>query len=313
MNKVLISGGAGFIGSWVASHLSNCRYQVAVLSREHSDLWRLKDLPVTHFSDPEVALSDFKPTSVISLDWDGVENSDRNSKKQQFSNIERIVNFAKLCHFYDVQHFIGVGSQAEYGPKNLVISEDMKCNPTTEYGYAKFETFLKLEKLFAHKATQFSWVRVFSTFGALDTGNWLIKNLLESFATDTAIPLTLGEQRWSYLHVNDAARAFESIISNNSAGVFNLGHPLAPTLRQTIEDIKDLTKSKSKLLFGEIPYRNDQVMTLAPNTRKLESLGWLPSVEFNRGVIHTSRWLKGEIVEDLANPSRVLPLRIRIA
>jgi UDP-glucose 4-epimerase len=309
LKKVLISGGTGFIGSWVASHLSNFRYQVAVLSREHSDLWRLKDLPVTFFSDPKLALSDFKPTSVISLDWDGVENSDRNSKKQQFSNIERVVNFAKLCNSYDVQHFIGVGSQAEYGPKNSVISEDMECSPTTEYGRAKLETFLELEKLFEQKDTVFSWVRVFSTFGALDTGNWLIKNLLESFASNADIPLTLGEQRWSYLHVYDAARAFESIISSKTQGPFNLGHPQAPTLRQTVEDIKALTKSNSKLLFGEIPYRDDQVMTLAPNTSKLESLGWVPSVEFNKGVLHTSSWLKDEMVEDLANPSRVLPLR----
>ena len=309
MKRVLISGGTGFIGSWVASHLSNIGYQVGILSRHGSDSWRLKDLAVTRYSDPRVALADFKPKFVLSLDWDGVENSDRNSKKQQFSNVERVVKFATLCHSSGVQNFIGVGSQAEYGPKNLVISEDMECNPTTEYGCAKLETFLELEKLFEQKDIKFAWVRVFSTFGALDTGNWLIKNLLESFAIDAEIPLTLGEQRWSYLHVYDAARAFESIISGNTAGVFNLGHPHAPALRQTIEDIKDLTKSKSKLLFGEIPYRDDQVMTLAPDTSKLQSLGWLPSVEFDMGVVHTSSWLKGEIVQDLANASRVLPLR----
>jgi UDP-glucose 4-epimerase len=309
LKRILISGGTGFLGSWVASYLNNCGYHVGILSREGSDFWRLKGLEITRYTDASLALSDFQPNFVVSLDWDGVENSDRNSKKQQISNIQRVVRFADLSLAHKVEHFIGVGSQAEYGPKNHLISEDMECNPTTEYGHAKLETFLSLEKLFHQKETVFSWVRVFSTFGALDTGNWLIKNLLESFAIDAEIPLTFGEQSWSYIHAYDAARAFESIISTASPGIHNLGHPEAPALRQIVEDVKSLTNSNSKLLFGAIPYREDQVMKLAPDTSKLQSIGWNPKVRFSDGILHTSNWLKGSIVEDLANPSRVLPTR----
>lgn len=48
----------------------------------------------------------------------------------------------------------------------------------------------------------------FSTYGAMDSGDWLIPNLVKSLKLGTPFPLTEGTQEWNYLHAFDAAEAF---------------------------------------------------------------------------------------------------------
>lgn len=307
MHRILLAGGSGFLGSWTASSLVAQGYEVGVLGRSTTNWWRTQGLNVSKFTSPIDAFLNFKPELVVSLDWSGVENSNRNDP-EQIENVSRVNTLAELSIKYGASAFIGVGSQAEYGPKTEVIHEDDECRPTTVYGEAKLAAYHELDKLFSKSSVRFSWVRIFSTYGALDTGNWLIRNVLLAMARNDRIPLTIGEQNWSYLHAADVARAFTKLVENEGpSGVFNLGHPDSPTLRETVVKLKTITKSESELCFGEVPYREDQVMLLAPNMTRLLEMGWSPQVKLEEGIRHTSDWLNGLKVNDMFNQDRYLP------
>lgn len=309
MHRILLSGGSGFLGSWTASSLVAQGYEVALLGRTSTNWWRTQGLNVSRFASPTDAFANFKPDVVVSLDWSGVENANRNDP-EQIENVSRIKALAELSIRYGARAFIGVGSQAEYGPKSKVIDEEDECRPTTIYGEAKLAAYHELDKLFSESSVRFSWVRIFSTYGALDTGNWLIRNVLLAMSKNEKIPLTMGEQNWSYLHAADAARAFTKLVENEvPTGVYNLGHPDSPTLRETLLKIKRITNSESELSFGEVPYREDQVMLLAPRMTRLLEIGWSPQVTFEEGILHTSDWINGITVNDMFNQGRYLPSR----
>ncbi|NDE07866.1 MAG: NAD-dependent epimerase/dehydratase family protein, partial [Chloroflexi bacterium] len=74
----------------------------------------------------------------------------------------------------------------------------------------------KMRELIGEIATQagirFVWMRIFSIYGPLDTGAWLIPNIVDSLVSDKRIALTKGEQQWSYLHAYDLALGFQKVI-----------------------------------------------------------------------------------------------------
>jgi nucleoside-diphosphate-sugar epimerase len=239
-------------------------------------------------------ISESKADTLILADWWGVGNLERNDPKQ-FENVERMVSLASAAEQSGIKTVIGVGSQAELGPISNIITEDLPDNPTTKYGIAKVEARLKLSDIFQKSDTRFVWMRIFSTYGPLDTGNWLIPQTVDSLLRGEVMKLTKGEQEWSYLHAFDLAKAFQIVADKSSIeGVVNVGNPHTINLREAIVEIAHNLEGQQLLEFGAVEYRPDQVMKLKPLCEKLSQAGWSPQVSFREGITQTIAWLKRE-------------------
>ena len=143
-------------------------------------------------------------------------------------------------------------------------------------------------------------MRIFSTYGPLDTGAWLIPQTVDSLSRGKSMDLTKGEQEWSYLHAYDLARAFETVVDNPSAaGTVNVGNPQTIILKDVVTKIAQILGTKKLLNFGAVAYREDQVMKLQPSCETLISIGWKPIVTFDSGVAQTIAWLKGQSADEL--------------
>ena len=303
MVNIVVSGGTGFLGSWLSRFLVAEGHSVTVLTRNNSATWRLG----TDFGGEIVAIDELQwPIFLgsnsfdvlVSCDWAGVEGADRNNPIQ-LTNAKRIVDCLKAFVSAGGKHYVGVGSQAEYGNPNCVISEDLVCNPTTLYGKTKLETCINTAEILRGTSVIWSWARIFSTYGPLDTGNWLLNNAIDSFHANEVMRVTRCEQLWSYLYASDAARALATMaLSHHSEGVYNIGHPAAPPLHDTLQLLHTLMRTESALDIGAIAYREDQVMVLQPDVTKLHKLGWTPVVSLEEGLLNTSRWRKGELLRD---------------
>lgn len=301
--NVVVTGSSGFLGSWICRVLAE-DFRVTALVRPTSDLFRLtgvNDLnivPVETNEWPEY-ISRSKPDVLILVDWWGVGNQDRNDSRQ-YQNINRMCDLAKSAKEAGVATVIGVGSQAELGPVENDISEDLPDQPTTKYGFAKAEARLKLRNIFKGSKTRFVWMRVFSTYGPLDTGNWLIPQTVDSIIQGKCMKLTKGEQEWSYLHAYDLALGFKKAIETESiSGTVNIGNPETIILRDAVTSIARKLDAQNLLDFGAIEYREDQVMKLKPLCEKLSNAGWKPEVEFESGITQTMNWLEGKTSNSL--------------
>ena len=301
--KVLITGASGFLGSWICRVLAS-ELEVVGLVRETSKLNRISDLKSVEVIRMESSLwadciTELRPDVLILNHWSGVNNQNRNDPLQ-IKNVKAIQKMAEAAVIAGVKTIIGVGSQAELGPLASAISEFEIDNPTTVYGQAKVETRLAIENLVKATEVRFIWMRIFSTYGPLDEGTWLIPNIVDSLMNNREMRLTNGEQEWSYLHAYDLASAFRTVVGTPGLkGIVNVGNPKTISIYKVASIIGEFLNKKELLLFGALDYRSDQVMRLEPLCEALSSAGWHPQISFEEGIRQTIDWLQKKPLEPL--------------
>jgi nucleoside-diphosphate-sugar epimerase len=292
-NSVILTGANGFIGAAVHRELSRRNLRPLTLLRPGADRLRLEALvpdstfTFSSFEEPQLAeqLARHRPAALIHCAWRGVGGADRNDDFQIRENIPLTLATVNLAARTGCRHWIGLGSQAEYGNPNRAIDEQAPTVPTTLYGQAKLAAGREALALCAQCGLTGSWLRVFSTYGPGDHPRWLIPHVIRELLHGRAPQVTRCEQRWDYLYVDDAARAIVEVVLSRSPGVFNLGSGEAPVLRDTLELIRRECGATVSPAYGAVPYRDDQVLHLQADISKLStSTGWTPSVSLADGI-----------------------------
>jgi CDP-paratose synthetase len=102
------------------------------------------------------------------------------------------------------------------------------------------------------------------------------------------IPLTSGTQKRDFVYIDDVCNAFNSVITYRNKlqnfDTIDVGTGIAMPVKDVVLKIKELTKSNSKLLFGEIPLRDNEVGEMKANISKLQSLDWAPQYSIVSGL-----------------------------
>jgi len=301
--RVMITGASGFLGSWLCRVLSR-EHEIIGLVRDTSSLFKLSEIRKLQIIQSETQfwpdfIREYHPDVLILNHWWGVASDKRNDSKQ-FENIESLKPLIFASRIAEVSIIIGVGSQAELGPVDSEISENQISRPTTLYGSAKLKSRLVMEELLRDSEARFVWMRIFSTYGPLDEGSWLIPNLVDSLVSNKRIKTTKGEQEWSYLHAYDLATSFNTAILNSKiAGIVNVGNPNTVSIQKVFLTVGKLLEKQDLLDIGAMEYREDQVMNLRPLCETLTENGWLPEISFDEGIRQTVNWLQRKSLSPL--------------
>lgn len=301
--RILITGATGFLGAHFLTRLAVESMELAILVRAQSDRWRLRQVEgryreilgdLQNLPECAGAIKDFAPDTVINLAWCGVLNRYRNELSQIDSNFSGSLALLRLAQEVGCRTWIGLGSQAEYGPHNAVISEENPTLPTTLYGMTKLITSMLSQFLCNQWNMRFVWLRLFSSYGPMDDPGWMIPYLILALLRRERPALTEGIQKWDYLYAADVAEAlYLAVVNPELEGVFNLGSGEAYTIRSIVEKIRDLVDPHLPLGFGEVAYRPDQVMHLQADNRRLrEKAGWSPRVSLDEGLARTVEWYR---------------------
>lgn len=299
--RTLITGARGFIGSAIARSALNAGHSVAVMVRPGATPGRLRDmssdvtwiysnLAALASSRTRAAFASFAPDVVVHAGWEGVSGAERNAPWQVTRNVPAALDLLTRSAESGATHFIGLGSQAEYGPCSGRITEDQPLSPTTLYGVAKVSASVATRNAAQSRGLTHSWLRVFSTYGAGGDANWVLPMAASAIARGLAPRLTPCEQRWEFLHVTDAANAVIAVAEHNAAGTFNLGSGDARTLRDVINALRDRIDPAMVPLFGEVAYRPDQVMHLEADIARLQTAtNWSPKISLAAGLEELAR------------------------
>jgi nucleoside-diphosphate-sugar epimerase len=293
---VVITGATGFIGSAIVRELLASKAHVTILVRKESDVSRLADLSGFNTlvyssllaADTIVALCEQKPDAFVHCAWQGVGGKDRNQAFQVKDNLTLTLDSVDLAAAVGCKHWVGLGSQAEYGNQNRRLNEDALLRPTTLYGKAKLAAGIAALALCEARGLQGAWCRVFSTYGPGDAPGWFIPFVIQELLAGRKPGLTKCEQKWDYLYVADAARAITAVLAAGAQGVFNLGSGTARPLVDYVEAIRKELKLDLVPDYGAVTYRPDQVMHLESDIGRLTAhTGWLPQVDMDAGISAT--------------------------
>ena len=298
--RCLVTGASGFLGSHLVRELVARRHEVTILLRPGADVWRLNDC-LSHVRIVQGSMEDManlaealhaRPVEVaFHLAWAGVTAEHRNSTDQVMGNVVHSLALWKLLQKSGCSTFVGLGSQAEYGPHSGKLHEGLLADPVTVYGAAKLALCILLKQLCVSSGIRFVWIRLLSAYGPADDERHLVPSLIRSLLRHEKPMLTAGEQVWDYLYVTDVVDALCASVEREASGIFNLGSGVECSLRQFISSIRDCIDPALPLGFGEVRYRHDQVMHLTTDISRIQqATGWSPKIPMKEGILRTVAW-----------------------
>jgi nucleoside-diphosphate-sugar epimerase len=306
--KLLVTGAAGFVGAAVAREAAAQGHEVLATARSAGLPARLADV-VGHLRPVGLDLRDTqavadlltqeRPNIVVHCAWRGLSGQDRFDRSQITDNLDSSCALVDACIAGGVAKFVGIGSQGEYGLLEGKISERDCPEPTSLYGASKLATLHLTRQLCAQNGVGFAWMRLFSTFGPGDNPNWLIPSLIEQMLAGTRPRTSLGKQLWDYLYISDVAKGIvAAALTPDATGIFNLGSGKPVAVKSIVEMIRDQAAPDLELVFGEIPYKADQIWHMEADIARLTAAtGWTPEVELGEGIARTVAWHRSRLVD----------------
>lgn len=269
----LITGGNSFLGVALSKLLLSEGHDVIIACRETSkcSLAENKHLRIIRYKGLEniKSLKDAVNHAdiFVHLAWSGTDRVGRNSKVVQQANVLYSMDALSVAKAIGCALFVEAGSQAEYGIVTGLITEETSCKPVTEYGKAKLEFGNKAKKWCFDNGMKFIHLRILSVFGIHDHERTLVKTCIRKMLDNEDVLLSSCRQLWNYVDEDDAARQIflltEHALCEKSfkAETYLIGSYDTRRLRSFVEEMKILSRSKSKLLFGEL---QGKVVSLDP-------------------------------------------------
>ena len=303
--RCLVTGASGHLGSYLVSQLVEHEHEVIALVRPQSDVWRLRDV-LEQITLVRADLADLPtlteavtiagPQIVFHSAWNGVTGAFRNDQAQIHRNVIGSLALCEAARVAGCSCWVGIGSQAEYGPYPGILSEQLHPKPTTAYGVAKLCVGLLTQKLCDLAGMRYIWLRLLATYGPKDDDRHLIPSIIRQLLAGAIPELTSGEQKWDYLYVEDAAEAIcRAAMTTGIEGCYNLGSGEAQTVRAIVEQIRDIIDPALPLGFGKLEYRPDQAMQLKADISLLKSaICWEPRTSLETGLRSTVGWYRSQ-------------------
>lgn len=302
MSRVLVTGGAGFIGSQVVQELVGAGHDVAVFVRPTTSMRKLE--PVSSqirvfrgdLDDPREAVSklgDWRPETCAHLAW----YADPRTYLQSSENVKNLTSsLALLPRLADAgcTRFLITGTCAEYAPSRSRLREDSPVGPQTLYAACKLALQMVAAQLAAQSAVQMTWARIFHLYGPFEYEQRLVPAVIRKLLGNEEFAATSGEQVRDYMHVSDVASAIRTLLEHNVEGTVNVCSGTEVTVRQVIETIAEMLGRSDKVRFGAVAARGwDPPYICGDNTRLVEE-GWSPRYDLRSGLAQTIDWWRSQ-------------------
>ncbi|HXI83739.1 MAG TPA: NAD(P)-dependent oxidoreductase [Verrucomicrobiae bacterium] len=292
--KVLLTGGAGFIGSHVARELVRQNHEVHALVRPQSDLRRVADiepsLRIIHgdLIAPSFVLQPASYDCCLHLAW-YVEPGKYLHAPQNKDWVQASLRLARMLQTAGCRHFIGAGTCFEYAPADPPQRESTPTQPTTPYVQAKLELFDALQSVGIESA----WLRFFYQYGPGEDPRRLVPAVINTLLRNQEMKLVPGDRVRDYLHIEDVATAACAVAGSCLTGAVNIGSGEPVTVREIAWKIGETLDRVSLLKVGALPYPASEPMhLLADNTKLREGTGWKPHYPLDEGLRRTIEWWK---------------------
>lgn len=313
--KVLITGGAGFIGSHLADCLVEVGHSVFVIDNESTG--RRKSVPVTaQYLKGDVArVEDLEPTFADGLDA-VCHIAGQVSLIRSFSdpvtdlrtNVAGTLNVLKLCLKYRVPRLLYASSMTVYGRTEMLPTpEQTPCQPISYYGITKYAgeryvhtTAERIDLDFGFHVTSFRMYNVYGPRQALENPyqgvlGIFLGNLLRGE------PITIfgdGDQSRDFVYVEDAVQAWVSALENSASYglVFNIGSGRRLSINQLADQaLAAFGRTRADYAVLYAPERpGEQRHVEADIARARAIIGWEPRISFDAGLSATVCWATRE-------------------
>lgn len=304
MSKVLVTGGAGFIGSHIVEVLLEKGYEVAVI--DNLSTGKVENLNLTNLdffhcdildsSKFLTIMEEIKPDYIIHQAAQvSVAESVNNVLFDQEVNIKGSLNIIEAAKKYNVKKIVFASSAAVYGnPEFLPIDLTHPIHPTSPYGLSKFtvEEYLRISKeLFG---IDYTVLRYSNVYGPRQDskGEGGVVAIFSDKISNGEQPTIFGDgnQTRDFIFVGDVARANVAALTSES-GTYHVSSGNYITINQLFDCMMETSSNKCAPIYKK-ERDGDIRNSVLDYTTTLEKLNWRPLVTLKEGLDRTLEFYK---------------------
>ena len=318
--NILVTGGAGYIGSHIVEQLIKNKQSVIILDNLVTGYERLVNkkakfikADIKNKSKITKIIKDYNINSIIHLAaYLNVSEAEKRKRKYYTNNITGTKNLLEACKNSNVKNIIFSSSCSVYGNVKGSVSENRKPNTQGYYGYTKFKGEELLKKLSLKYNLRYGILRYFNVAGASNSGKigeietshgHLIKNLaIKSLEKKPKVKIFGNDYQTKdgtcvrdYIHVSDLAdihiKGLNYLNNNKKSFILNCGYGKGYSVQQIVNIFKKIKKGVGIQYQKRRPGDIAQVYANAKKFKKI--LRWKPKYNNIELIIKSAiRWEK---------------------
>jgi len=304
--KILITGGAGFIGSNFIRHMLN-KYDYEIINLDlltyAGNLNNLKDIKSTRYKFSKGDIRDSRIIESLAKECDCIINFAAESHVDRSitdpapfitTNINGMHVLLEAARKFNIQKFIQISTDEVYGSiAHGSFDEDSRLHPNSPYSAAKASADLLAKSYFVTYGLPIIITRSSNNFGQFQYPEKVIPLFITNLLEGKKIPLYgdgLNVRDW--LYVLDNCDAIDFIMHNGKEGeIYNIaGENEKTNLEITKLLLKKLKKDHSSIQYVKDRPGHDRRYSIS--MQKLENLGWKPKYKFEEALDETIEWYK---------------------
>ena len=305
--RILITGGAGFIGSHIVDQCIAAGHEVAVVD----SLWeegggqeqnvnpkaRFFRADITDEATLQSIFDEVRPEVVShQAAQHSVAISTKNPKLDARVNVLGLLNVLTSCTLAGTRKIIFASSGATYGtPARLPIDEEVPQRPESPYGITKMVTEYYLRYWQEAHGLTYTALRYGNVYGPRQDPNGeagVIAIFAKHFLNHEPVRIDWdGEQRKDYVYVGDVARANLLAIERGDNDIFCIGTGRGTSVNEIYHVLAKTTGYQPEIV--QAPKRPGDIYLAYFDCRKAEQvLGWLPEVTLEEGIEKTVEFFR---------------------
>lgn len=301
MKKVLLTGATGFIGRHTIPYLLSEGYEIHAITRNDqflSPLVQNHQADLFNDSDIKQLIRTIQPSHLLHLAWYAKHGKFWSSE----INLECVKSSIQLIQEFAVnggKRIVIAGSCAEYewGPNPC----DELCTPIKPhslYGSSKAALYQLIKAYALQKNLSFAWGRIFFLYGPFEYKERLVPSVIQKLLDQTIASCSHGNQIRDFMHVEDVANAFVTLLSSDIQDAINIASGQNVSIKDLINRIGIKLSSLEKVQYGSVAAPNDPPIITANVNRLTHELKWSPKYCLDIGLNQTIAWWKNQYKEN---------------
>ena len=303
--RILITGGSGFIGSHIVRRLIAEGHMPHVIARSRKSLWRLKDRKgkyQVHSGDLakpnqiDAIIAKVEPTVVYHLASYGVIQGQTDPTILQQINVDATIQLLESClRLKQVPHVIHTGSCFEYGSQTKRITERSLVKPETAYAASKAASTAYAQYYALSKQLPVTILRPFTAYGPFEDRNRLLPTLLLAAFYNTRPEISNPKPVRNFIYVEDVARAYLAVTGQSTTygEIYNVCTQQQYSIGEMVEKVANITGQSLQPRYNKALMRAYEPTNWLASYAKLHAAtGWKPNYSITRGIRSAYAWLQ---------------------